>query len=330
MDLLRGTAILLVVYLHGAASLSAKYPNTWSGFGNLAEILTPFRMPVLMFLSGLLVIHSINKGARHYFKGKAQHILYPYVVWTLVMFGLYELREAMLGKEGRELFASLFYQPIDYLWFLYYLMVYYVLAFVALSRGATLGLVATLAIYAAGYLSDFSNMKLAFYLVIFMVGGWWGVHLPRLVDVIQRMPWILAVVLLAFGAVVFGYYIDPFNPQVSHAPLSLAASLAVIPSLLKIAMWWPWRSIAAPLEWIGRHSLPIFLVHVPVTLAVPVALVKLYDGDPDLLMPFYLVGVLAISMLVAWVDSRSRWASLLFSAKLRRGREERRQAGATN
>ena len=64
MDLLRGIAVVLVVFLH-ASPLEAGGSGGGGGW-DVNLLFRPFRMPMLLVLSGLLLQHSLSKGARHY------------------------------------------------------------------------------------------------------------------------------------------------------------------------------------------------------------------------------------------------------------------------
>ena len=98
-DALRGIAILLVILLHVpvmSAKMGLVVPEwverwQWS--------LQPYRMPSLLFLSGMLLRASLAKGPRRYTVGKLQGILWPYVVWTIITaFALREPAELMSPK----------------------------------------------------------------------------------------------------------------------------------------------------------------------------------------------------------------------------------------
>ena len=80
MDLLRGVAVLLVVVLHGSDIPRANGLGVerWT---ELNLYLEPFRMPLLMFLSGTLLPRSLTKSAGAYLWGKFASIVWPLMIW---------------------------------------------------------------------------------------------------------------------------------------------------------------------------------------------------------------------------------------------------------
>ena len=70
MDSLRGIAILLLLFWHAFAIpdlLGTPMPD-W--LRNINNAFLPFRMPMLMFLSGMLLEKSLRKPLPTYYEGK--------------------------------------------------------------------------------------------------------------------------------------------------------------------------------------------------------------------------------------------------------------------
>ncbi|MUK02436.1 acyltransferase family protein [Vibrio cholerae] len=121
LDSLRGVAILLVVVLHaGEALRMAVGPTPAVDQFNL--FFEPFRMPVLMFLSGVLLPQSVAKPGQEYFAGKVSMVAWPYLLWSLIILAASgDLRPAALGQ--------IFYLSPTYLWYLWFILVFYALAY---------------------------------------------------------------------------------------------------------------------------------------------------------------------------------------------------------
>ncbi|GAA1533613.1 hypothetical protein GCM10009788_40710 [Nocardioides humi] len=124
MDGLRGVTVVAVVLLH--AELTAG-PLPWLAAVNQA--LEPYRMPLLMTLSGMLLARSLSRGARRHLTGKVRAILWPYAVWTLLDVA-HLAADALAAGEPLPpgLLRRLVYDPTSYLWFLAFLFCYHVLA----------------------------------------------------------------------------------------------------------------------------------------------------------------------------------------------------------
>jgi len=63
MDILRGAAILAVITFHSVTFIERYDFEATKLWKNLNETLTFFRMPVLIFLSGMLLPKSLAKSA---------------------------------------------------------------------------------------------------------------------------------------------------------------------------------------------------------------------------------------------------------------------------
>ncbi|WP_108718073.1 acyltransferase family protein [Miniimonas sp. S16] len=118
MDLLRGASIFLVTFNHailfsvefGGAPLVAQVAN---------QALAPVRMPLMVFMSGLLVGPSLAKGWRPYVSGKARRVLYPYVVWSVIVFLMRSIGDPSgMVARAPEFLLAVAIEPVSHLWFL--------------------------------------------------------------------------------------------------------------------------------------------------------------------------------------------------------------------
>ncbi|RKR02424.1 putative membrane protein YcfT [Kushneria sinocarnis] len=312
MDALRGIAIVMVVYLHSADSMSIKFPELSPAFLQFNAIMTPFRMPALMFLSGLLVASSMAKGGQRYFRGKAINVLYPYVIWSLIGYVLYLLRAYYLDKPPVEFWSSLLLHPMMHLWFIYYILVYYVMAFFLLKTHRLLCLALVMGGYTAMYYFGFA--KFGYYMVFFMVGGLLGARLDAFRRFIERAGWSLVLPVAVMCLWTWLVHEGVIETVYGYDLLQMAMAFIVITLLLKITMLARIIPLLRPFQWFGRNSLAMFLVHFPFTWAAPVIMTHFVDSNPDLVFPFYFATVLGVSAVLAWLNNRSRLVSLLFTA----------------
>ncbi|MCM5704971.1 acyltransferase family protein [Larsenimonas salina] len=317
MDALRGLAVFFVIFAHGIVTIDAKFEGLWPFLQFLGDSFKPFRMPILMLLSGLLVVGSIAKGGKRYFTGKAHHILYPYIVWTVVMFALSIAREILLGKESWDFFDTLLLNPAAHLWFIYNIMVYYAIAFLTVRYRPWLGIAFALVFYAITLLftENYLLQRLGFYCVFFMTGALAGAQLPKAVAFLEQVNKWVATALFIAGYAYCAFYIEESKELEQFGIGFMIAFFAIIPGFSKLMMAVSKTRISPALEWVGRDSLPIYVLHFPLMYALPVLLSRVYHGDPNLLFFVYIVSILAVCMLVAYLARKTLFFSLFFNSK---------------
>lgn len=244
VDALRGLAILLVV-LHHADSLYTSPGAQESLY--LTLILRPFRMPVLMLLSGALVPHSLAKGPLRYFDGKFRGVLWPYVIWQAQFIAM---AGSVLG-----LLKLNHWGPISQLWFLFYIIIFYIAAGL-LYR---LSWPALIAICAAMWLFVPASMephKIGFFGIFFFTGALLGTRLyhwhgnrTQLVFALVALP---AVMLIA----------TKISPDTYGWPY-FALSVLAVTTIVTVFSTLPHRSVLRLLAWVGERSLVFYVVHFP-------------------------------------------------------------------
>lgn len=86
MDALRGVAVLLVVFTH-TYTMPQGLDATFScvAFANIVQVFQSWRMPMLAFLAGVLLPRSVAKPTATYYRGKAERILWPFLVWMVLL-----------------------------------------------------------------------------------------------------------------------------------------------------------------------------------------------------------------------------------------------------
>lgn len=98
LDAIRGTAVMLVVLYHAIIALDligTKAPM-WLVLFN--DAVSPFRIPTLVLLSGLLLPRSLRKPAGEYVRGKIRGLAWPYLVWTVIVAAFLLLGSHLAGK----------------------------------------------------------------------------------------------------------------------------------------------------------------------------------------------------------------------------------------
>ena len=136
VDVVRGFAVFLVVFYHVVIALKVTDtpPPAWGVIIN--DAFAPFRMPTLMFCSGLLLTRSLLKPPKEYIVGKLRRIGWPYLVWTtvLVSFLMAGSRFAGDGNYTPARIVELLTSPTTYTWYLFYLLVFYMVSLIMPAR----------------------------------------------------------------------------------------------------------------------------------------------------------------------------------------------------
>lgn len=254
MDLLRGFAVLLVVAYHAVINAPAPRGGTLDTVG---LFVTPFRIPTLLVLSGLLLHRSFAKGLPQFALGKLTRIAWPALVWTL----------ACLPFGGRWAYASslVFWLTGTHTWFLQVLLLSYAMA--VLVRLVRLPPWATaIGLLGAGWLLDGSREITAMYLWhsgLFFAGA---ALLPALTSILAlRLPVVLGAGLLGvLGGLVALH--DPSAHRVSPGWLVTLGGGVVC--LMWLAFRCPPTRVAKGVAWLGRNSIVSYVVHYPLQLAL--------------------------------------------------------------
>ena len=295
MDLLRGAAILLVVAWHATVipdRFGMEMPDV---IVTVNTALTPYRIPTLLVLSGMLLPRSLAKPVGTYYAGKARNILWPYLVWTVIT--ALAIDVSLLADPGS------WYVGIDHLWFLTTLLVCYSVA--PLLR------------------------RIPGWLVAFALFGGWLVFLPSLPGVsnwiwsgayfflgtsivrlkIARLPWWIASALavVAIGGMILA--VTGLGTGRLSKAFWIAISLAGIGVLLWAAPRIPRFRATRALESVGRRSIVYYVAHTPVIYVTFTALAAL--GVTDGWAMYF--AIFAVGIAVPFLLTRIPGAHWLFA-----------------
>lgn len=259
MDSLRGVAIILVVVLHAGEALRAAI-GPLPGVDEVNLFLEPFRMPVLMFLSGVLLPQSLAKPGREYFAGKLSMVAWPYVLWSLILL-------TASGEFGLHGIVQIFYLSPTYLWYLWFILIFYVIAF-PLRRVPPLALVGV-GLAVSFFLPLGSRPEtLAFLSAFFFLGAWCARHPERLERVLDK-PWLVGAGMLAAAAV------GILNVVQQDVLYRAEFSWGVVGGLLVVCWVFPRlgeNPVTAGLEFVGRYSIVFYVTHLgPIMIALALA-----------------------------------------------------------
>ncbi|WP_165968676.1 acyltransferase family protein [Arthrobacter crusticola] len=321
LDSCRGVAILLVVVLHAGEALRITV-GPMPGVDQFNLFLEPFRMPVLMFLSGIMLPQSVAKTGRKYFVGKVSRVAWPYVLWSLIIL-------AASGELSPAAVTQVFHNSPTYLWYLWFILVFYALAY-PLRRVPPL-LIAGTGAGVSFLLTDGSRPEaMAFLSALFFLGAWCARY-PREIAGITGKPWVLT----AAGAC--AVTVGAMNVAGWEVLYQVEFAWGVAGALVIVYWFFP-RLPAGPattaLEFVGRYSIVFYVAHlgpIMITLALADAI---GSAGAWYVLPLLLLVGIGVPLGLAWIYSTREHVSvtLLFElpALKRRNRIAKAMAKASD
>lgn len=286
MDAIRGAAIILVVFGHATYYTDLYTDHTFTRFGAFTNIVSPLRMPLLLFLSGLLVPRSMTKGPRRYFSGKAKNILYPYVLWSLLIIVAYWLVSQTIPTWYVPPVWAIVTAPPLQLWFLAYLLVYYAIAYATRSVSplwVVFGAIVLMGIPMEGAWGSIALRAVPFFL------GVWIARNPAPFEKLTSNVWASAVLLAISVLLAVGRQFGILTvPDLSWAfPLLLAFFVGVVGVLRPISEHW----VLAPLRYVGKSSMKMYVIHAPaITITIALLTTRGYREPWGVLLAAIAVG----------------------------------------
>jgi uncharacterized membrane protein YcfT len=282
VDYAKGLCIILVVMMH----VTLRYGEDVGREGWLHDFVLfaqPFRMPDFFLISGLFLSRSINVPWREYFDRKVLHFVYFYVLWLAIQLTIVEaslLVTQPLAFVGTFLRALI--EPINTLWFVHMLAIFYLVTRWLRAIPAPIVFVAAAALhtaYIAGIIptdsvvvTEFSNRYVFFY------SGY--VAAPLIFEFARRVgdrPRAAVCGLLVWAIVNGAMAVDQlhFWPVLSLVMgFSGAAAIVAAGSLLAQRDW------AWALRYAGINSIVIYLTFfLPKGVLTRVALATVPDWD---------------------------------------------------
>ncbi len=353
IDYAKAVAVLLVVVGHVVGGLEAS-GIAEDGFSKALHGLhlrNSFRMPALFLIAGIFAERSLRKGFGSFVRDKAAYLLFPYIVWNLINYGVMASAHAAEAVTDRnlvntplmpvgEFFAMLVYKTRD-LWFLYALfatlVVYGGLRVAGMRMRWIFGLSIILHVIARlGFLDAvpmaFQVGRLLFYLTlgaafansILAVGHrakWWQ-PLLLAVGFGAMMLWIGSAAIMAedprkdaLGRVI----IDGENLRLLAAqmPVRWCISLTGIAALLSLAVLFERLGGPRVLEYLGKISMEVYIVSGFGMVASRILLHNVFKIDQAWILILAGVGAgIALPLFVVWASNAVGFKYLFRFGKL--------------
>ena len=307
MDAVRGTAILLLLIWHSSAVPVLYGQEMPEVVRTINEFFLPYRMPTLMFLSGMLLPKSISKPLGAYFSGKFAMVVWPYVIWVSIAM-LTFIDDSPPFWHWRAWYAT------SYLWFLFFIMVYYLVA-PALRRLPAWVPVAVAAVVGLLLPHGSTEQRMAYFAVFFFAGNWLAQRPDALKLVTHRWAALIAAIPVALFGIASCIWPEPLHYTVWGAPASIAGTVLLAAVFSRMTSG---GRIVRVLQFLGRSSIIYYVSHFPVMVGISLLLIG--SVDPVVLALLNFVVSVAVGTGFALLKTRIpvRW---LFEAPgpLRRG-----------
>jgi uncharacterized membrane protein YcfT len=284
-DVAKGACIVLVVlwhvimkdYLQVDWRISTSLPGAW---GTVSEQLLPLRMPLFFAISGFFATSAVRRPWRVLGRSKVAKFLYLYVVWLCVHTALLSLVPDF-GTERADsvarFLAQLTITPSN-LWYLQALAVYFVIAKLTL-RVPRVVMIATAfalsAVAAAELVPTPGDRGGVYQNLVFFLTGLYGKSLIEKIAGAARWRRFAVVGVPYLGVLALVHHLGARTwfglwPAISFAAIFLGVTLASLATR--------WVALTRAVTGIGRQTLPIYVLHMPILALLHAALVNPVSG----------------------------------------------------
>ncbi|WP_066361751.1 acyltransferase family protein [Herbidospora mongoliensis] len=330
-DVAKGVCILLVVlwhtvnksYLAVEWTSAGPFPVLWGVFG---DALMTLRMPLFFAISGMFALSAYRKPWAEVIRSRVAKFLYLYLAWMLVHTAILWFTPSFDTLSARSVgeFAEQFLITPPNLWYLYALALYFAAAKLLkrIPIPVLLGAAALLAVVTAAGVFDTPGNRgsLLQNFVFFLM----GLHLRPLAErIAQTTTWRrTAIIGLVYGTALAAMLL--LSAQRIPTVWTLVSLLAMVFGLSAAPLLGRLTLIGDSLAWLGRRTLPIYVIHMPLLALLHTGVSDLLGSAPLVVAALYpaLVtgGLVAVCLLIdrilpSWLTDlpqltrRDRWRS---------------------
>ncbi|WP_293882162.1 acyltransferase family protein [Sphingomonas sp.] len=335
LDIARGIGIVLVATGHALGGIIDSPMGAGRGDVRTAFfVIYTFHMPLFFILSGAMVARRVNRNRGDFAGTLVSDLVWPYFLWSTIQFTLILTLGGLVNHPITALWptlSALWSTPISQFWFLYALFILHGIAILTLKLLGRDGfLLLCLALKPLG-------MIVAMPLVLRLAANqapWYGIGVflaaQGLADLLTtRRDWVRAIMVPVSAAVLIacafvaapGFYAG-VDMQNAAAPVvaGLAWNMAVFPAgllgafaVIGIAAF-DMGKIGQALAFLGRRSMPIFILHIMCIACVRIVATKFFGvTDLRVLLPLMIVFGLAGPLVAFQIAARlgcNRWLGL--------------------
>ncbi|MET0843111.1 MAG: acyltransferase [Mycetocola sp.] len=304
MDTLRGLAILLVLFWHAPAIPALFDFEIPSALRAVNEFFLPFRMPMLMFLSGLLLPRSLSKPLGSYYIGKFRLVVWPYLIWALLHMLTFEATAPLYHPRA--------WIATGYLWFIFFIACYYLAA--PLLRRVPPYIPPIMAFALAVPAPEGLPTRMLYFAGFFFAGNLAATYSERFHDILGNRVVVFVSAAVAVGFGIFATMVD-IQYNALFAPFSLAGILAAIALVRRVGS----QRWATPVRYVGRNSIVYYVSHFPIMHFMLLALMAVGVTGVAVAAPLLFAAALLVGTGLAYFKDRPV-ISWLFSAPWPPGR----------
>lgn len=330
VDVAKGATILLVVLNHAISHL---HTQGWAltPMLNANNSMQSFRMPLFFFASGLFFFANLAKPWATFMRTKFLPLLYLFALWVVIqgtLFWALPWKEPTFGHVVDVVVAPLW--PTTGLWYVYALALYSLAARLLRLAPMMVQVALVLAVSGASAVGLIPTGNWAWDSILSnFVFFFSAIHMRNLAfRFAQSATWLRFVGLAGGWAtlVLAAYFFDFGFVSPLRLPMSVLAISAGVMAASLVTDTWAGRGLC----WVGKRTLPIFVLHIIFILAaryyLPVA-----EGAPSAVLavaPVILAGVSVVGSFALWYGLRH--VPGLFEAPWLRGRRATQPGGPCN
>lgn len=312
VDSIRGFAVVLIILGHWTTGFSSMANNDLSFiFSYIQKILSPFRLEILFFLSGLVVVKSLKKGKLNYYKGKLKNILWPYLIWSIIILFMFFL-SGLLKNSNDDIFNiklnDFFYGFLDLTWFLFFIFIFYcIIPFISKVNGYLVLLISFfISLYFYIYPLSIDKGSINFYDYFYYFMYFYLGYFAQ----VKTSNFTLSKLKVFFGFLCFLILIIIFTFFEVSKTFPFLFFL-VFPSLFFLIYLSILCGEEGFINYIGKNSLVFYLCHYPIVL-IGCAVLKKYNIEDFFIWFSFLF---LIYFLCFFISMNKRFFSILFSFK---------------
>lgn len=279
-DIAKGISILGVILLHACLDVPEGMDSTLAG---LNHIIDPLRMPLFFLISGYFSVKILHYSFAELFFRRLWFFIVPYLVWVPIELFL-KFRQFHLndGQEmpGLRLYVWHLVTGTNMAWFLYALIIFNIVLWLSRNLTPTTGLLVGFSPLL--FLPLHSELLLLgrtiLYLPIFIAGAWLRPLISEHAASYRDSGRIIRCSLMAAGG--YGLFIlwnilpadsihgipMPGTSTLGYEELRvlsmLVIQLLILPAGILAVAWLAHVPLISPaLQFLGRHTLPLYLAH---------------------------------------------------------------------